>query len=76
MLLVLYLKGLGLTNINIMPHFEEYRKMVICGKRYIDDIVVPDGHKIDIIALNNGSYIVIKDNQTTIYGESYLIRAY
>ena len=69
-----YLKGLGLTNINIMPHFEEYQKMVICGKRYIDDIVVPDSHKIDIIALNNGSYIVIKDNQTTIYGESYLIR--
>ena len=69
-----YLKGLGLTNINIMPHFEEYKKMVICGKRYIDDIVVPDSHKIDIIALNNGSYIVIKDNQTTIYGESYLIR--
>ena len=54
-----YLKGLGLTNINIMPHFEEYQKMVICGKRYIDDIVVPDSHKIDIIALNNGSYIVI-----------------
>ena len=69
-----YLKGLGLTNINIMPHFEEYQKMVICGKKYIDDIVVPDSYKIDIIALNNGSYIVIKNGKSTIYGESYLIR--
>jgi len=48
--------------------------MVICDKRYIDDIVVPDSKKIDIIGLNNGSYIVIKNGTSTIYGESYLIR--
>lgn len=69
-----YLKGLGLTDINILPHFEEYQKMVICGKRYIEDVIVPDSYKTDIVALNNGSYIVIQDNQSTIYGESYLIK--
>ena len=69
-----YLKGLGLTDINTLPHFEEYQKMVICGKRYIDDIVIPDSKKIDIIGLNNGSYIVSKNGTSTIYGESYLIR--
>jgi dipeptidase E len=69
-----YLKGLGLTDINIMPHFEEYQQMVICGKRYIDDIVVPDSYTTDIVALNNGSFIVIKDNESTVYGESYLVR--
>ena len=69
-----YLKGLGLTNINIMPHFEEYKQMTICGKKYIDEIVVPDSKKIDIIGLNNGSFIVIKNGTSTIYGESYLIR--
>ena len=69
-----YLNGLGLTNINILPHFEEYQKMVICGKRYIEDVIVPDSHKTDIIALNNGSYIAIKNNESTIYGESYLIK--
>ncbi len=69
-----YLKGLGLTGINIMPHFEQFQKLAICGKRYIEDIVVPDSKKIDIIGLNNGSYIVIKNGTSTIYGESYLIR--
>lgn len=69
-----YLKGLGLTNINILPHYEEYKKMVICGKRYIEDIVLPDSYKVPIIALNNGSYIVIQNNKSIIYGESYLIR--
>lgn len=69
-----YLKGLGLTNINIMPHFEEYQKMTISGKKYIDDIVVPDSKRINIIGLNNGSYIVIKNGASTIYGESYLIK--
>ncbi|MBQ8431079.1 MAG: dipeptidase E, partial [Clostridia bacterium] len=44
------------------------------GKRYIEDVIVPDSHKTDIVALNNGSYIVIQNNQSTIYGESYLIR--
>ena len=68
-----YLKGLGLTNINIMPHFEEFKQMTICGKTYINDIVVPDSKKIDIIGLNNGSYIVIKNGTSIIYGESYLI---
>jgi len=69
-----YLKGLGLTDINIMPHFEEYQKMVICGKRYIDDIVLPDSYNVDITGLNNGSYIVIKDGEAVIYGEAYDIR--
>lgn len=69
-----YLKGLGLTNINIMPHFEEYKQMTICGKRYIDDIIVPDSNKIDIVALNNGSFIVVNGNHATIYGESYLLQ--
>ena len=69
-----YLKGLGLTNVNILPHFEEFKRMTICGKSYIDDIIVPDSKKIDIIGLNNGSYIVIQNNQSIIYGESYLIR--
>ena len=69
-----YLNGLGLTDINILPHFEEFKRMTICGKRYIEDVIVPDSHKTDIVALNNGSYIVIQNNQATIYGESYLIK--
>ena len=69
-----FLPGLALTDINIMPHFDMFQKMEICGKRYIEDVVVPDSYKTDIIGLNNGSYILVKDNQTTIYGESYLIQ--
>lgn len=48
--------------------------MTICGKKYIEDIVLPDSYKTDIITLNNGGFVVIKNDKTTIYGESYLIR--
>lgn len=69
-----YLSGLGLTNINIVPHFEAYKNFSILGKRYIEDVILPDSYKADIVGLNNGSYIVVNDNHATIYGESYLLK--
>ena len=69
-----FLKGIGLTNINILPHFNIFKEITICGKRYVEEIIVPDSSIIDIIGLNDGSYIVVKDGKSTIYGESYLIK--
>ncbi len=71
---VRYYKGLGLTKINVLPHYSDLKEMTICGKKYIEDIVLPDSYKTDIITLNNGGFVVIKNDKTTIYGESYLIR--
>ena len=69
-----YYKGLGLTDINVLPHYSDLKEMTISGKRYIEDIVLPDSFKTDIVTLNNGGFIVIQNNNSTIYGESYLIR--
>lgn len=68
-----YLKGLGLININVIPHFEQYQKMVVCGKNLVDDIVIPESYKTSFVAINDGSYIVIKDKKVTICGECYKI---
>ncbi len=68
-----YYKGLGLTHINIFPHYDEIKDEVLAGKHMIKDLVLPDSFKRDIYVLNNGSYILIDDN-VYIYGETYLFR--
>ena len=66
-------KGLGLTNINIFPHYDEIKDCLVDEIHVINEIVIPDSYKYDIYAINNGSYILI-DDKNYLYGEAYLIR--
>ena len=66
-------KGLGLTNINIFPHYDEIKDEVLANKHIVKELVLPDSYDRDIYALNNGAYILIDDN-VYIYGETYLFR--
>lgn len=68
-----YYKGLGLTHLNVFPHYDEIKDEVISGVHVLEKIVFPDSYDRDIYAINNGSYILIDDNEY-IYGETYLIR--
>ena len=46
------LNGLGLTNINIIPHYKLFEKKVFSDKiRMLEDILLPDSKKISMIAL-------------------------
>lgn len=67
------LKGLALTNINILPHYDEFRDLILDGKRYIEDIVLPDTYDRIVYGINNGSYILI-DNKNYLYGEAYILK--
>ena len=42
------------------------------GKRFIEDIVLPDTNTRTVYGINNGSYILIDDNNY-LYGEAYLL---
>ena len=68
-----YYEGLGLTHINIFPHYDELQEEILDGKHVIKELVLPDSYNHDIYALNNGSYILITDN-VYLYGEIYLFR--
>lgn len=69
-----WISGLGLTSINILPHFQAIKDDILDGMRLIEDITYPDSFRHEIIALNNGSYIVIDDTSETLYGEAYSIK--
>ena len=69
-----WIPGLGITNINIYPHFQKLRDEYLDGMRLIEDITFEDSVGHEIIALNDGSYIMIENEQTILYGEAYRIQ--
>lgn len=69
-----WITGLGITNINIYPHFQKLRDEYLDGMRLIEDITFEDSVGHEIIALNDGSYLMIDDGKTTLYGEAYRIK--
>lgn len=69
-----WITGLGLTDINIFPHFQSLEGDFLDGLRLIKDITYADSIGHEIIALNDGSYIMLEDGKATLYGEAYMIK--
>ncbi len=69
-----WIPGLGLTDINIFPHFQSLKDDYLDGLRVIEDITFADSYNHEIIAINDGSFIMIDEGKTTLYGEAYSIK--
>lgn len=69
-----WITGLGITDINIFPHFQSLRDDYLDGLRLIEDITFPDSVGHEILALNDGSYIMIDNGKSTLYGEAYMMK--
>jgi len=68
-----WIEGLGLTDIKILPHFEEIKTKEMDGLKILEDIVLPDSHKHPIYGINDGSFIEINEQEKLVYGECYKI---
>lgn len=66
--------GLGITKTNIFPHFETLKDEMLDGMRLIEDITYSDSMGHEIIALNNGSFIVVDNGTEVLYGGAYSIK--
>jgi len=66
-------KGLGLTDINILPHFQTLQDMVLAGKHIVHDIAKADSMQHPIYLLNDGSFFIIKEGITELRGEAFLM---
>lgn len=69
-----YIEGLGITKINILPHFQDIKHFSVDGLRAFEDISLPDSKIRPYYALEDGSYILQEDGKTTLYGEAYWIQ--
>lgn len=68
-----FIPGLGLTKINVLPHYQMVKDAVLDGRRVFEDITYADSMGREFIALVDGSYILCEDGAETIWGEAYRI---
>ena len=69
-----YLKGLGLTDINVLPHYNEIKDMTLDGLRIMEDIAFPDSFKHPILVLPDGSYVLCENGEESIRGQAYWLK--
>lgn len=68
-----FLPGLGLTRVNILPHYQKVKNELLDGKRLFEDITYPDSVGREFFALVDGSYLLSERGAETIFGEAYRI---
>lgn len=82
-----FIPGLGITNSNILPHYQLTRNAMVDGLRVFEDITFPDSMGREFLALPDGSYVVdwygmtrlpdgslMEAREAEIYGEAYQIK--
>lgn len=69
-----FLPGLGLTELNICPHYQKVKHHIIDGQRLFEDVTYHDSIGHTFYALPDNSYFYITDDKTLLLGEAYRIR--
>ena len=70
---VRWTQGLGLTDKNILPHYNMVRDNILDGMRLFEDVTYPDSVGHPLYVLMDGSYILETEGESTLYGEAYLL---
>ena len=69
-----FITGLGLTDVMILPHYQRVKNNMLDGRRLYEDITYGDSIGRKFYVLVDGSYVLVKDGRTKLYGEAYLIQ--
>lgn len=67
-----FIPGLGLTDIMVLPHYQMLKDETLDGLRIIEDITLPDSMGRKIHVLVDGSYILVENGVSRLFGEGYL----
>jgi len=68
-----FIKGLGLTQTQILPHYQKVCHNILDGKRLYEDITLSDSLGHTFYVLVDGSYLIRENGTEIIRGESYKI---
>ena len=69
-----FIPGLGLSRIQVLPHYQMVRDNMLDGKRLYEDITFGDSFGRSFYVLVDGSYVMRRGDEYTLWGEGYLIR--
>ena len=70
---VRFAPGLGLTDVNILPHYQKVKDAWLDGRRLFEDITYADSYGQMFFVLPDGSYFYQDDEKLLLCGESWLI---
>lgn len=69
-----FFPGLGLTKVNLLPHYQDNKDDVLDGMRIYEEIACPDSMGKTFFAIPDGSYLYISGGREELRGEAYMIR--
>ncbi len=69
-----FLPGLGLTKVNLLPHYDRVKDDVLDGLRLFEDVTYPDSRGRTFYAIPDGSYLFIDHGREELRGEACRIR--
>lgn len=69
-----FIPGLGISAVQILPHYQMVKDNLLDGKRLFEDITYGDSHGRSFYAMPDGSYVLRRGDRYTLHGEGYLIR--
>lgn len=69
-----WIEGLGLTEINVLPHYQACKDDVVDGKRVFEDVAYPDSFVRPMIAIPDGSFLLQREGIEVLHGIGYRIQ--
>lgn len=69
-----FFPGLGITKVNVLPHYNAVKHDYVDGLRLFEDITFSDSDQHSFFALEDGSYVYQKEGHPYLYGKGYLIQ--
>ncbi len=66
---VKFAPGLGLTDVNILPHYQQVRKNILDGMRLYEDITYADSMGNTFYAMVDGAYYYQDDEDAVFFGK-------
>ena len=66
-----FAEGLGITEINVLPHYQMVFDRYLDGRRLYEDITFADSYGECFYVFPDGTYLLIEDGQTFLFGEAY-----
>lgn len=66
-----FAQGLGITTVNVLPHYQMVKDSYLDGRKLYEDITFADSWGECFYVFVDGTYLLIEDGRTTLYGEAY-----
>ena len=63
--------GLGITKINVLPHYQMVKDNYLDGRKLYEDITFADSFGECFYVFPDGTYLLVEDGKTTLWGEAF-----